>query len=83
MSYPEYKDSKIPWIGIIPSHWDLLRAKWLFEYRKELNVGGLVKNVLSLTLRGVVNNDPLNPEGLVPKNFQKIIQLTNYFIKAI
>ena len=30
-SYPHYKDSGIPWLGKIPSHWDVERAKWFFK----------------------------------------------------
>ncbi|MCP4548009.1 MAG: restriction endonuclease subunit S [bacterium] len=29
--YPAYKDSGVPWLGIVPEHWDLKRAKWLFQ----------------------------------------------------
>lgn len=29
--YPEMKDSDLPWLGAIPSHWRLERAKWLFR----------------------------------------------------
>lgn len=29
--YSEYKDSGVKWIGEIPEHWDLLRAKNIFE----------------------------------------------------
>ena len=29
--YPEYKDSGVPWLGKIPSHWGINRAKWLFR----------------------------------------------------
>lgn len=67
--YPHYKDSGIPWIGQIPSDWGVRRGKWLFRHRKELNTNRANKNVLSLTLRGVVNNDPDDPEGLVPKDY--------------
>jgi type I restriction enzyme S subunit len=28
--YPEYRDSGIPWLGEIPAHWNVERAKWLF-----------------------------------------------------
>jgi type I restriction enzyme S subunit len=28
--YPEYKESGVPWLGKIPSHWALHRGKWLF-----------------------------------------------------
>jgi type I restriction enzyme S subunit len=36
---------------------------------KELNVDRREKQILSLTLRGVVENDPENPEGLVPSDY--------------
>ena len=67
--YPGYKTSGVPWVGSIPAHWGMRRAKFLFRSRKELNVGQVSTNVLSLTLRGVVNNDPDNPEGLVPASY--------------
>lgn len=28
--YSDYKGSGIPWLGMIPSHWETRRAKWLF-----------------------------------------------------
>lgn len=28
--YPDYKESGLPWLGQIPSHWSTERAKWLF-----------------------------------------------------
>ena len=68
--YPEYKESGLPWLGQVPGHWSFERAKWRFRKRKELNVRGEHTNILSLTLRGVVNNNPDNPEGLVPKDYR-------------
>lgn len=35
MKYAEYKDSKTPWMGAVPSHWTLERAKWSFALRNE------------------------------------------------
>ncbi len=68
--YPKYRESGIPWLGPVPSHWALERTKWHFHNRKELNSNNDQRNILSLTLRGVVNNDPDNPEGLVPKDYR-------------
>lgn len=28
--YPKCKESRLPWLGEIPAHWNLERAKWLF-----------------------------------------------------
>jgi len=30
-AYPEYRDSGLPWLGPIPAHWDIRRAKNLFR----------------------------------------------------
>jgi len=69
MPYPALKDSGVPWLGEVPEHWEVRRGKGLFFHRKQINASGRETNVLSLTLRGVVNNDPDNPEGLVPKDY--------------
>jgi type I restriction enzyme S subunit len=45
------------------------RAKTVLYRAKELNVGRTETQILSLTLRGVVDNDPDNPEGLVPDDY--------------
>ena len=29
--YPAYKESGLPWLGRVPKHWDLLRAKYLMR----------------------------------------------------
>ena len=29
--YPEYKDSGLPWLGRVPAHWGLRRAKYLYR----------------------------------------------------
>ncbi len=67
--YPKYRDCGVPWLGEVPSGWEIRRGKWIFRTQKELNRDRTNKNVLSLTLRGVVNNDPDDPEGLVPKDY--------------
>jgi type I restriction enzyme, S subunit len=68
--YDRYKESGISWLGPVPAHWDVQRTKWQFSHRKELNTDGSHANILSLTLRGVVNNNPEDPEGLVPKDYR-------------
>lgn len=67
--YESYKSSSIPWIDELPQHWGEEKGKWLHRFRKDANNRKQCDNVLSLTLRGVVNNDPDDPEGLVPKDY--------------
>ena len=67
--YPSMKDTGVPWLGEVPENWEAQRGKWLFRHKKEINSDRRHTNILSLTLRGVVNNDPDDPEGLVPKDY--------------
>lgn len=67
--YESYTPSGIPWVDELPTHWGSEKGKWVHRFKKDLNLGKKCDNVLSLTLRGVVNNDPDAPEGLVPKDY--------------
>jgi len=51
------RDSGIPWLGKIPAHWRLKRAKWLFRERDERSTTG-EEVLLSLRME----------RGLVPHN---------------
>ena len=81
---PEIQSSEIEWIGYIPKQWKIKRGKFLFRNIKELNTNN-DSNILSLTLRGVVNNDPDNPEGLVPNDYTtyQIFQKNDLVFKLI
>lgn len=67
--YDSYKNSGVEWLREIPSHWEILKTKYVHKNIKFLNTNRICDNVLSLTLRGVVNNNIDNPEGLVPKDY--------------
>lgn len=83
--YPKYKKSEIPWVGPVPDDWIVNRAKWYLKSPKELNSNEQCNKVLSLTLRGVVDNDPENPEGMVPKDYKtyQIFEKDNLVFKLI
>ena len=83
--YPKYKDSGVEWIGEIPEHWEALPTKRFHETAKEANTKRICDNVLSLTLRGVVNNNIDSPEGLVPKDYAtyQIFEKDNLVFKLI
>ncbi len=67
--YSEYKLTEIPWDKFAPLNWDIKRGKVLFYNPKEINKNNICKNILSLTLRGVINNDIDRPIGLAPKSY--------------
>lgn len=89
-TYYDYKRVDLIWLNKVPSHWEVVRGKQLFNSKKQVNKHNECNNILSLTLRGVVNNSINNPEGLVPKDYGtyqifekddlvfKLIDLENY-----
>lgn len=68
--YSEYKDSGVKWLGVIPSHWEVLALKHILKLKKEI-VGKKASqyDLLSLTLKGIVKRDMENPEGKFPASF--------------
>ncbi|MCQ8213754.1 hypothetical protein NON08_14730 [Cetobacterium somerae] len=83
--YLEYKESGVEWLGEIPKHWEILPSKRYHKILKKINSKKVCDNILSLTLRGVVNNDIDDPEGLVPKDYRsyQIFEKDNLVFKLI
>ncbi|MAT54894.1 MAG: hypothetical protein CMN32_10485 [Saprospirales bacterium] len=53
--YPAYKDTGIPWLGRIPTHWEVVRLGAVLAERGETNTELQTTNVLSvLRNRGVI-----------------------------
>lgn len=67
--YNDYVPTGIAWNDKMPAHWQTDKAKRIFSNPKVINKGNLEKNVLSLTLRGVIRNDVDNPIGLAPSDY--------------
>jgi type I restriction enzyme, S subunit len=67
--YDSYKDSEVEWIGNIPSSWELIRGKFVFQNKKEINNENQELNLLSLTLHGVLNKDINSNDGLRPTEY--------------
>ncbi len=40
LGYPEYKDSGVEWLGAIPAHWQLKRAKYVFRESDVRSIAG-------------------------------------------
>ena len=64
------KDSGIPWIGEIPSHWRLFQTSTLFHEHKEKNNGLKEKNLLSLSYGQIKRKGINSSEGLLPQSFE-------------
>ena len=71
MNYNQYNetiDSKLKWIGKMPSHWKLSKFKHNFKFSKSTNTS---KNptILSLTLQGIKIRDITTNEGQIARSY--------------
>jgi type I restriction enzyme S subunit len=68
--YAEYRQAGLPWLASIPKHWDMIPNRALMQERRAV-VGENAKDhtLLSLTLRGVIARDMVNPKGKFPAQF--------------
>ena len=67
--YEKYKPSLTKWTSSIPQHWKQVRGKSVFYNQKQINTDNTCENVLSLTLKGVIQNNKEKPIGLSPKDY--------------
>ena len=67
--YEEMKDSGIPYIGLTPSHWEILPNKRVMKKVKDICEKWEGEDVMSLTMNGVIVRDLVNPTGKMPTTF--------------
>lgn len=63
------KDSGVEWIGEIPESWYVTRFKDVLYKKKEICKSYADEDILSLTMRGVIVRDLINPTGKMPATF--------------
>ena len=68
--YPAMKDSGVPWIGKMPSHWTRMPGRACYREEKVLNNGLMETIVLSLSYGEIVVKPPEKLHGLVPASFE-------------
>jgi type I restriction enzyme S subunit len=68
--YAEYKESGLPWLGEVPSHWTVQPAFGAFNPNKARNIGMKEKTVLSLSYGRIVIKPAEKLHGLVPESFE-------------
>lgn len=67
--YALYENTGIVWNPQKPTHWKKWRGKRFFYSPKIKNIGNTEKNILSLTLKGVIRNNADRPIGLSPSDY--------------
>ena len=70
MRYNSYRQTEIPWVDEIPSHWDQIRNGGLFDYHQD-KVGERYSEyqLLSLTTQGIRCKDIHDASGKVPASY--------------
>ncbi|GGZ24869.1 hypothetical protein GCM10010387_17880 [Streptomyces inusitatus] len=70
MSYAEYQDSGVPWVGRIPKGWDTVPLMSVLHESKVKNVGLTESNLLSLSFGRIIRKDIDAIGGLLPESFE-------------
>ncbi|SDS41432.1 type I restriction enzyme, S subunit [Pseudarthrobacter equi] len=68
--YPEYKNSNVEWMGIIPASWTVRPFFSLVRENKRSNRGMVEDNLLSLSYGRVIRKDISSNAGLLPESFE-------------
>ncbi|MCS5694139.1 restriction endonuclease subunit S [Cyanobium sp. FGCU-6] len=68
--YPKMKRSGVPWLGVVPEHWEVLPALAVFRPRQVRNIGMIESTVLSLSYGRIIVKPPEKLRGLVPESFE-------------
>lgn len=67
--YPAYKDSGVPWLGKVPEHWKVLRARYLFREVDVRTTTG-TETHLSMSQRlGLVPSSEMEERRLVSESY--------------
>ena len=58
--YAEYKESGLPWLGQVPGHWDVKRAKSIFQRIDQRSKAGREELLTVSSARGIVTRKTAN-----------------------
>jgi len=67
---PARRDSGVPWLGEVPSHWEVEPLFVCLRERKTVNAGSQVSNVLSLSYGRIIPRNVEDNFGLLPESFE-------------
>ncbi|MGB4064336.1 MAG: restriction endonuclease subunit S [Azonexus sp.] len=65
-----YKETKIPWLSKIPTHWNCLPLLAVADECDDKNTGLKENNLLSLSYGRIVKKDINSDQGLLPESFE-------------
>ncbi len=82
-AYPAYKDSGVPWLGQVPTHWQIIPGLAAYRLNQQKNTGMVETTVLSLSYGRIVVKPLEKLHGLVPASFEtyQIVDPGNIIIR--
>lgn len=67
--YPKYKDSGLPWLGQVPSHWKCLRCKYIFREVDERSELGEETHLSMSQTHGLIPSGDLDGKRLQSESY--------------
>jgi type I restriction enzyme S subunit len=67
--YPLYKDSGVPWLGLVPEHWKILRARYLFREIDLRSQTGTEPHLSMSQKLGLVPSSLIEQQTLVSESY--------------
>ena len=69
--YDSYKDSGVKWLGEIPSHWEVVKNKYLFVEKDERNIDGSYQLLSFSKSKGIIPFDENSDKESSSDNLRK------------
>lgn len=66
--YAEYKESGLPWLPRVPSHWDMRRSKYLFREVDQRSVAGTEMRLSMSQRHGLIPSSKIEERRLVSES---------------
>lgn len=63
------RDSEVPWIGCIPSHWEIMRCKYLFSERDERSAEGKEPHLSMSQKYGLIPDSELEERRMLSESY--------------
>ena len=67
--YPEMKDSDVPWLGLVPRHWEVRRLRYLFKEVDSRSERGAETHLSMSQKLGLIPSSMLDQQTLVSESY--------------
>lgn len=66
--YPEYIESRLPWLGMVPKHWETRRSKYLFLETDKRSTTGTETRLSMSQKHGLIPSSKIDEQPLVAES---------------